>query len=303
MQASARNIIPSVSEADLFNERDSEVTPAQEALDAETEFKTIPVRAKRPKLTKEKLTPHFDKLRDFKFLPFGGRGHEASDMRMLMREYQKWAVMVEPNLTFNEFLNQCEKLTSAMRSILDPSYDHSMESAETSSPHQPLWEAKSSSNRTSSIKPGETPSESADTLFSDDAAGVPSLVADIAAELSSGSSQTQQSMPLSQDGQREMTEAQKQRMEENRLRALKLREQARLQRERLLRQAEQAEEEAMDEARQSVAKRASIEEQNDQATAQVAGVTETDSNEAATSETEPTFKNTKPSSTDGQPSL
>ena len=32
MQASARNIIPSVSEADLFNERDSEVTPAQEVM-------------------------------------------------------------------------------------------------------------------------------------------------------------------------------------------------------------------------------------------------------------------------------
>ena len=122
-----------------------------QALDAETEFKTIPVRAKRPKLTKEKLTPHFDKLRDFKFLPFGGRGHEvclslwkcvcvcvcvmcllllrlvtfwnqASDMRMLMREYQKWAVMVEPNLTFNEFLNQCEKLTSAMRVLSQCSF-------------------------------------------------------------------------------------------------------------------------------------------------------------------------------------
>ena len=53
----------------------------------------------------------FKVLKDeFPLIKFQGRGHEASDLKLLLSRYEHWAHRLFPKLTFQDVLQRIEKL-------------------------------------------------------------------------------------------------------------------------------------------------------------------------------------------------
>ena len=47
---------------------------------------------------------------EFPLIKFRGKGHEASDLKLLMSRYEHWAHRLFPKMTFQDVLERIEKL-------------------------------------------------------------------------------------------------------------------------------------------------------------------------------------------------
>ena len=52
-------------------------------------------------------------FKSFQKIPFGGKGHEASDLRKLLNKYREWAHTLIPEMEFGDFVTKLEKGSAA----------------------------------------------------------------------------------------------------------------------------------------------------------------------------------------------